>query len=215
MANRSKAKKRSYDKKYYRRNKAHKRRVALAWRRKNKIKYRAYQKKWQHDNPEKVRTCLKRYRKKNKKKLRNRSRAAYAANPAKANAATIRSRGKNMVRYRASQRRWWKKNIAGTPRRLRYALASRIRRALKRKAKKAASTETLLGATVSFVRSYLSKLFLPGMAWANYGKAWHIDHIRPCASFNLTDPAQQRVCFHYSNLQPLWIKDNIQKGDKW
>jgi len=51
------------------------------------------------------------------------------------------------------------------------------------------------------------------MSWDNYGyRGWHIDHIRPCASFDLTDPEQQRECFHYTNLQPLWWQDNLRKG---
>jgi DNA/RNA endonuclease G (NUC1) len=53
------------------------------------------------------------------------------------------------------------------------------------------------------------------MNWENYGKnGWHIDHIIPCASFDLTDPKQQKNCFHYTNLQPLWAADNIRKSDK-
>lgn len=59
--------------------------------------------------------------------------------------------------------------------------------------------------------------FLDGMNWGNYGapKGWHVDHIRPCASFNLSDPEQQGECFHYTNLQPLWAKDNIKKQSWW
>lgn len=44
---------------------------------------------------------------------------------------------------------------------------------------------------------------------------WHIDHIKPCASFDLTDPEEQKECFHYTNLQPLWAKDNLNKGAKY
>jgi hypothetical protein len=54
------------------------------------------------------------------------------------------------------------------------------------------------------------------MTWENHGRyGWHIDHIRPCASFDLADPEQQRKCFHYTNLQPLWASENMRKGDKW
>ena len=51
------------------------------------------------------------------------------------------------------------------------------------------------------------------MSWDNYGE-WHIDHIVPCASFDLSDPNQQRICFNFRNLQPLWAKDNQRKQDK-
>jgi hypothetical protein len=43
----------------------------------------------------------------------------------------------------------------------------------------------------------------------------HCDHRRPCASFDLSKPSEQRKCFHYTNLQPLWAKDNLEKGKKY
>lgn len=52
------------------------------------------------------------------------------------------------------------------------------------------------------------------MTWENYGPVWHVDHIRPCASFDLQDPAQQRECFNFKNLQPLFAKENLKKGDR-
>lgn len=80
-------------------------------------------------------------------------------------------------------------------------------------------TIALIGCTLGHLRTHLEAQFKPGMTWANYGPyrmdqpmTWHIDHIRPCASFDLTDPEQQRACFHWSNLQPLWAVDNISKG---
>lgn len=48
----------------------------------------------------------------------------------------------------------------------------------------------------------------------NYGQ-WHVDHIIPCDSFDLFDVEQQKICFHYTNLQPLWAKDNLIKGNKY
>lgn len=70
---------------------------------------------------------------------------------------------------------------------------------------------TLLGCPIEHVIKHLESQFVPGMSWDNHGE-WHIDHRRPCASFDLTDPAQQRECFHFSNLQPLWKAENISKG---
>ena len=48
----------------------------------------------------------------------------------------------------------------------------------------------------------------------NYGE-WHVDHIRPCMSFDLSEIAQQETCCNWRNLQPLWAADNLSKNDKW
>jgi hypothetical protein len=80
---------------------------------------------------------------------------------------------------------------------------------------KSAPTLELLGCTLEELRKHLESLWQTGMNWDNHGfgdDKWHIDHKRPCASFDLNEPAQQRECFHYSNLQPMWQKDNISKG---
>ena len=96
---------------------------------------------------------------------------------------------------------------------LKHNLRKRLRHALQGQAK-SARTQELLGCTVEELRAHLEAQFKPGMTWENYGE-WHIDHIRPCASFDLTDPEQQRACFHYTNLQPLWAQENIRKGAKF
>lgn len=57
-------------------------------------------------------------------------------------------------------------------------------------------------------------IFLPGMSWERRSDI-HIDHIRPCASFDLTDPEQQKQCFHYTNLKPLWARDNLLQSSSW
>lgn len=76
---------------------------------------------------------------------------------------------------------------------------------------KAATTMELVGCSADDLRAHLERQFTDGMTWGNYGD-WHVDHVRPCSSFELTDPAQQRECFHWSNLQPLWAPDNLSKG---
>ena len=81
------------------------------------------------------------------------------------------------------------------------------------KQRKATSTTKLLGCSIDFLRGYLEARFQKGMNWGNYGK-WHIDHIIPCAEFDLRNPVQQQQCFHYTNLRPLWAFDNISKKDK-
>jgi hypothetical protein len=74
-------------------------------------------------------------------------------------------------------------------------------------------TIDLLGCSVSFLKGYLEEKFKDGMTWENHGE-WHIDHIKPCASFNLLDQEDQKKCFHYTNLQPLWAFENLSKGCK-
>lgn len=71
-----------------------------------------------------------------------------------------------------------------------------------------------LGYSVEELIAHLERRFSAGMSWANYGK-WHIDHIRPCAAFDQTDPVQFDACWALSNLQPLWASDNIRKGAKY
>lgn len=75
-------------------------------------------------------------------------------------------------------------------------------------------TFELTDCTPEFLKDYLASKFTEGMTHENYGK-WHIDHIRPCISFDLTDEEQQLKCFHYTNLQPLWAFDNCSKGCKY
>lgn len=78
---------------------------------------------------------------------------------------------------------------------------------------KAGRTMELVGCTAAELRDHLESQFQPGMSWENYGE-WHVDHRRPCASFDLLDPAQQLECFHHTNLQPLWALDNLRKSKK-
>jgi len=76
----------------------------------------------------------------------------------------------------------------------------------------------VIGCSAEELRAHLESQFLPGMSWANYGRgkqSWCIDHIRPCASFNLSEEAQAKAAFHYTNLRPLWRSDNASKSSHW
>ena len=91
-------------------------------------------------------------------------------------------------------------------------LRSRLYYALKEKVK-SVRTMTLLGCKIEKIKEYLESKFQSGMSWKNYGK-WHIDHIKPCVSFDLSKESEQYKCFHYTNLQPLWADENWRKGGK-
>lgn len=72
-------------------------------------------------------------------------------------------------------------------------------------------TIDFIGCSSAFLRQHLEAQFLPGMSWENRPE-WHIDHIRPLSSFDLSDPDQFKAASHYTNLQPLWAADNLRKG---
>jgi len=79
--------------------------------------------------------------------------------------------------------------------------------------RKSASTLALIGCSWEYLMLHIARQFQAGMSWENYG-LWELDHKQPCASFNLTIPEQQRICFNWCNIQPLWKTDNRRKSDK-
>ena len=99
--------------------------------------------------------------------------------------------------------------------RFEFNARQRIIRVLKRNGLcKSEKFVELVGMTPVELMNYLEKMFADGMTWDNYGQ-WHLDHIRPCASFDLNDVEQRKACFHFTNLQPLWAEDNLRKGAQW
>jgi hypothetical protein len=118
---------------------------------------------------------------------------------------------KNVEKRKASKSKTQKKAWRENPEfRLMQNWRGRIARVI---AGKNGGSEDFLGCTWDQFLGHLEILFTPGMSWDNYGE-WHVDHIRPLSRFNLSDPAQQRAAFHWSNHQPLWAEDNLSKGAK-
>lgn len=109
-----------------------------------------------------------------------------------------------------------KKNYKKTLKaRLANNLRTRLHHALKGLTK-SDNTLSLIGCSIDFLKSHLEQKFTEGMNWDNYGHGkdkWQVDHIIPCASFDLSKEIEQQKCFHYSNLQSLWMVDNISKRD--
>ena len=92
-----------------------------------------------------------------------------------------------------------------------HNIRSRLRKALKRQSRDK-GIYILLGCSSNDLRLYLEYKFKIGMTWNNYGKEWHIDHIRPLFGFDLLNKDQLKDACHYSNLQPLWIEDHLVKS---
>lgn len=167
--------------------------------------------RWRLKNPEKV----KEQREKEYQKLKN-DPVKYAEKLRKHYIYVNKPERKEIEKKHklASVRKWMKKQWrTNTEFRIKNTCRSRIRQAVI-KGFKSGRTLDLLGVKdMQIVIQHLQKQFKERMSWDNYGE-WHIDHIIPCASFDLTKESEQKKCFHYKNLQPLWAKDNIIKGCK-
>jgi len=81
------------------------------------------------------------------------------------------------------------------------------------KMRKTNSTFKMVGCTPKFLKKYLEKKFKPGMTWQNHTRTgWHIDHKIPLSSAKTPEAVEKLM--HYTNLQPLWAKENIRKSNK-
>jgi hypothetical protein len=67
--------------------------------------------------------------------------------------------------------------------------------------------------TVGELRAHLEKQFLRGMSWEKMS-LWHIDHIVPVSSFDLSTDEGIHKAWALPNLRPLWAKDNRKKAAK-
>jgi len=119
--------------------------------------------------------------------------------------------GKQNLEYRRKHGFKWSKDIAKTANgRLKLNLRNRINKAIKRN-RRGGSAVADLGCSIDELRLHLESKFQTGMSWSNYGK-WHIDHIVPLVFFNLQERVQLLKACHYTNLQPLWARENCSKG---
>jgi len=178
------------------------------------------------------------YRGTHKKKISDRERARRNKNPELTKTKKAEEYKRNKSRYRISSARWklanpnWFREWTNKNRnevRRKARLYGRTRRSNDPHFRAAATQRSRiwslikksgrikafsLGLDKDRLMHRLESLFVSGMTWENYGKKWHIDHIIPCTAFDLTNDAELKKCFHYSNLQPLWAADNLKKHAK-
>ena len=133
---------------------------------------------------------------------------------AKALAYYYANHERNKKRAAAYMRKRYADSDNGSPFSISLRLRARVCNAIKQGGgRKPGRTFDITGCTVHQLKAWLESKFCARMTWKNYGRAWHIDHVMPCASFDLTKPDQVRQCFHYTNLRPLWARANIRKSD--
>ena len=99
-------------------------------------------------------------------------------------------------------------------RRIRDSLNHRISGALiSNNIKKKDKTVEYIGCSIHFLQKWIEFQFQENMTWENYGQ-WHLDHVKPCSSYNLSVTEQINECFCWKNIQPLWQIDNLKKSNK-
>lgn len=185
-------------------------------------KEREYQREWKRQQrikaPEKVRAYARlKYQRMKSDPAKLEKHRAYM----RAYQAEWRKDNPRLTEYRRNwMREWHKQNATRIYQmrrkrpyeRLASIVRSRINDCLRNRHYKSAKTAELVGCSSKELHDYLEKMFLPGMTWDNYGLyGWHVDHIQPLASFDLSKPEEQKKAFHFTNLQPLWAKDNLKK----
>lgn len=184
------------------------------------------QREYYKNNPEKKREQDRLYYNKNKKELLEKQKAYRIENQEKISDANKKKLKENPNYYKEIYRRnlegnrqrrrvynsqSWRNNIQH---RIAKNTRKRIIRALNGTVKNTRLVD-LLGCSINDFKRHIESQFTEGMTWDNYTHSgWHMDHIVPCNAFDLTDQEQQKLCFHYTNLQPLWARDNLVKGAK-
>lgn len=133
--------------------------------------------------------------------------------PEKQREYTRRSRAKNLEKIKEAQRESQRVRRLKPEYLLYCAVSSRIRRMIKGKHE---GSCRYLNYSMNELRRHIERQFSSGMTWDNYGEYWHIDHIRPASSFDLTYPDGDgfKDCWSLSNLRPLLAFDNLSKGSK-
>jgi hypothetical protein len=188
------------------------------YRKDNNKKLKILQKNNYIKNKNKILKEAKLYREKNKDRINK-----WAEEYRKNNIELLRKRDKeyrenNYDKYiNRSRKKYYKYMKENINFKLAHNLRSGLRRALQRlNAKKTYSVFKYLGCSLEYFKEYIFKQFKPGMTWKNWTKdTWHLDHKRPCASFDLRNEAERYICFNYKNLQPLWAVENLSKSDKY
>jgi len=168
----------------------------------------AYEKKYREKNKKTIDAYQKEYRIKNKEKRRKSCREWHYKNKDR-----VKEYRKDNADYiKQWYRDYYKNNVQD---RIARCLRARLNDALKGNSSTGSAVRDL-GCSIEEFKKYIEAQWQEGMIWDNHGiNGWHIDHIKPLASFDLTKPEELKKACHYTNLRPLWAKDNLSKGAKY
>lgn len=187
--------------------------ASARWKERNPLKVKNGQKEYRIKNREKILKKQKLYRETSLEIIKESNRK-YIAKPGVREKKCLQSRiyrrnHPELARAYVNER--LKTDIQF---KLRFNIRHRLYLALKGKVKRGSAVKDL-GCSIIELKDHLEKKFKEGMTWQNWAvKGWHIDHIKPLDSFDLTDRDQLLKAVHFTNLQPLWAIENIKKGNK-
>jgi len=170
-------------------------------------------KQYYQANKEAVIKGAKQYRQENKKLINSKKKQYYQDNKKVIIEYQIKYRQANKEKIAKRRRQYEKKRRANDPAyRMICSLRTGLYEAMNGNSKPKKTME-LLGCSKEHLEHHLSAQFTDGMTLENYGE-WQIDHIQAVSRFDHSDPEQVAICWHYTNMQPMWAKDNNRKSNK-
>ena len=209
--------KKEYNAKYWLENKEKLKEWFKNYRQENKEKIKVRMQRYYQENKERINEQSRRYHQENKEKIKLMMSEYYKKNREIIIEKTTRYRQENKERVnKRNTKRIMKLYHSDVEFKLSVSLRNYFRNKLKAHlANKNSSALSLAGCTIEELKAHIESKFEEGMSWENWAlDGWHLDHIIPCSSFDLTIEEEQKKCFHYTNLQPLWAKDNLSKHNK-
>jgi hypothetical protein len=192
-----------------------------------KDKLQEAQRKWREKNPEYMKEYGQKpeqkeyhqeYYKEHAQEYKDRKKQWRAENPEQEAETRQKYVEENRDKLNEYHRKWKKEKRRNDPL---YKLVSNVRGRIRYelntllKGKKTKRTCEYLGCQIDELKPHLEYKFTGEMSWENYGSLWHIDHIIPCAAWNLQDEFENMCCWNYRNLQPLLSHENQSKKDKY
>jgi hypothetical protein len=171
------------------------------WLLENKEVRKNYNKEWNNKNRVKVKVRSKEWKQVNKDHIKEQRKQYY-----------LKHKTEEIFKHNIYCKERRKTDINF---KLKHLLRTRLSKAIGNNQKIGSAVKDL-GCPISELKEHLEKQFQQGMCWSNWSHSgWHIDHIKPLSRFDLTDRQQFLEANHYTNLQPLWAKDNLSKSDHY
>jgi hypothetical protein len=180
----------------------------------NKQRYKDHRTKWMAENPERERENKRLRRLRNKGTDKEEKRKTYSQEERKEMYARRAQDPQWLEKKRNRAREFERNKRKNLLKRIENQIRCRTSIAIKG-GSKLGKYEQYIGCSTEDLKAHLEAKFKPGMTWDNWGReGWHIDHILPVSSFDLSNPDEFFKAFHYTNLQPLWESENLSKGSK-